>query len=434
MEKAFALLVCMRVFVLCLLVAISQISLATNPQNLTGNTSESLKHKLLAVGVPAWIFELNGKAVVEAEAAEINGFAISKLMLPVTLSAEQIGIHGASLQLANGRVNAELQINLVADRFQLAVAASDINLDTKQDLTDSVDQEYIFGTTQLTPTWMEYLHGEAKLTASDVRYRDANFSEFDGRSVFDGERFVAHFNAQIDNGSITGKLNRSYRADQIRADIRGQNISLSKIAGLSEFMTEVPVDFQFLASSRGNTARAIASNLSGELIAEFGRGNINIQKLDKLSKDILSLTLSSLIPISVSPTPSVLECGAIELNMTNGLSVSENSIALRTQNLAIMGGGTIDLAQENLNLVLYPRARNNGKYQSKTAVSDVTISGPFNDLAVNPHIGGLIKQGISLTSKIASYGLSKLAIPIFDWATPPDAACMESLQAIGRSE
>ena len=85
-----------------------------------------------------------------------------------------------------------------------------------------------------------------------------------------------------------------------------------------------------------------------------------------------------------------------------------------------MGGGKIDFANEKLDIRLHPHARRKNTINTKSAVKEVKLSGSLRDVEVSPQLGGIINQGISLTTKIAALGLSKLRLPLLDWAAPAD--------------
>ena len=400
---------------------------AEEAANPTTTNPATLEDVLIKSGLPAWLLQLTGDVSIEIDELQYDGNSYSDLIIPINLQNEDLRVHQASLKIDDGKLTMNFDYDRHVNRFIATATGNGLEIDLFRNEDESEPSTDLFNSKRLLPAWVETLRGSLKIDVQESVIDQLDYSKLTLVSQFSESNLNATFDGNINNASFHGSLIHTYENSLTKLALEGTNLKLDLLPSTRGHVQDIPTDFRVDISGFGDSMRQIATSVNGTMLVEFGSGNINIDKLNSLSKDILSLTLTSLIPISLGPTDSVLECGALKLDINNGIAVSDNTIALRTNTLAIMGGGEINFKAESLDLMLEPHARNSGKLNTKTAIKNISIEGPFTDLSVTPHLGGIINQGISLTAKIASLGLAKIPIPVLDWAAPADIACMKSL-------
>lgn len=399
-----------------------------NDQSPVTNPVAPLEKLLLEAGLPAWMLGSDGDLSFEAEEVSIGTEKFRQVNVPISFNQNGIHVKEASFVAFEGDANLSVSIDRARQAFTAQVQLNNVHLKTEQDLKPTDDtHEFIFSEMVLVPAWAADLTGSIDVAAINSQVDDIELRDVRFRADSDRSSLSVKINGTTNNGNLQGEISHRFDTQKTNIDIQGQSVPLSLLPVTREYVEHINLDFRVDVVTSGTSARQWVSAMDGKIITEFDGGKINIKKLDKLSQDILSLTLTSLLPISLGPSHSNIECGAIVLKPAKGIALDENAIALRTENLAIMGGGEINFAAEQLAIALRPHARKSGKLNTKTAIKEVSIHGPFQDLEVKPHLGGIINQGISLTTKIANFGLSKIGVPLLDWAAPADVACMKSL-------
>ena len=420
-------------FLVCLALASSSLHAAElRKPRIDTKVMQGLQKVLKNAGVPSWFFTINGDLTVTADKVVFKENTLHNVTLPVFLTDDLVHISNAKFSALDGDFVVKLELPKQRQGFSAHVQFSNIVLPSLSNTATAESEttpKLLFDNAALIPNWLHHLNGSLVIAGSNVQFDQVNAHNLEAQIVFSPQDVATTIRSLTDNGSIKGEISHTYETKQTSFDLEGQSVALSLLPAAREYAENIAVDFKIDIATGGSSAREWVSGMNGEIIAEFGNGKINVQKLDKLSQDILSLTLTSLLPISLGSTSARFDCGAIKLDVTNGLARSENSIALRTENLAIMGGGEINFANEQVALSLHPHARRTGKLNAKSAIKEVTVAGPIMDLQVKPRLGGIINQGISLTTKIATLSLSKIGIPILDWAAPADIACMKSLNS-----
>ena len=393
---------------------------------------QTLQELLDTAGVPNWLLLLD--ATIDFEAGEIRTetVTLSNVKVPIEIARQTITINEAHAHGFEGDLSFDLLIDQDADSFDATIRAENIALahaSAPHPETDLQNPARIFSNAEILPQWLSAYRGRLTLELSSFRVNETVFQQFNGDFNLQQEILSGRIQGELIEGHIQVNFVHQHKDETTRITAVGTAIPLDLMSATRDYWIDTALSFELNLDGQGRSARNFAETLNGGVIVETMHGNIDVRKLEKLSQDILSLTLSSVVPFTIERKTSHLECGVLKFSIENGVANSDNAIALRTQNLAVMGGGKIDFAGETLDIRLHPHARSTKKINTKTAVKELKLSGPLTDIQVTPQLGGIINQGISLTTKIAALSLSKLRLPLFDWAAPADVACMSSLEA-----
>ena len=165
---------------------------------------------------------------------------------------------------------------------------------------------------------------------------------------------------------------------QLQAD----NLILGQL--ISQIQSEVPVkgkgNLLLDVSSKGHSAHALASNLSGSLRFELEEASIPSQYIEFLSVDVLGWVVRQ---SRLKEVYTRLDCILMDFDIEQGLASSQLLLA-GGPNLFVNGVASVDLGEESIDMVLLPRQKKNLFSQ----MPPVKIKGPLK----NPVVQALPKK------------------------------------------
>ena len=161
--------------------------------------------------------------------------------------------------------------------------------------------------------------------------------------------------------------------------------------------------------SQGDSIAALMGNLDGLLVAELNNAELKKTLLSSFGAGMLS----QLNPLDSEQT--TLECAIARFDFTDGMMEFEDKLAAQTTEVTWLGGGTVNLKTEEIDLGIAPKAR-----QIISSITNIDIASLIN-------VGGTLGEpsfGIDLldagqkyaeyTAFIATGGLSFLAKKAYD--------------------
>lgn len=183
---------------------------------------------------------------------------------------------------------------------------------------------------------------------------------------------------------------------------------LLKQRGLTD-IAQGKLDANVDVAGAGGSVRALMAGLNGSVFVKTENGKIDSNALNIVSSDVMSV-----LPGFNSKDDKTLKCGVVNLKITDGIA-GVHSMVFETGGLSAIGVGNIDLREEQLALVVDPRAKNASL--ASAAVVPVAITGTFlqpewalNKGAIAGNVAGTVAKG---AAAIATGGLSLLAESVF---------------------
>jgi uncharacterized protein involved in outer membrane biogenesis len=193
--------------------------------------------------------------------------------------------------------------------------------------------------------------------------------------------------------------------------------------------TDVTVRLQ----GKGNTVRAVAAGLNGEVLVVTGEGRINNRAIDLAGGNVVLQLLGMLNPFTKQESHTTLKCATFHYDISDGIATTKNGIALETDKVQILGSGTINLKNERLELLIESRP-NEGivKDTVKTLIPGtgvslanlVKVGGTLADPKLRLNPTGVAKEGVSVTAAVATGGLSMIAESLFKEVTKDASPCL----------
>ena len=177
-----------------------------------------------------------------------------------------------------------------------------------------------------------------------------------GHITIDSNAVPAAFETRLDL--------RAVQLSQLFPTIKTTKSSLGKISG------------QIDLKGRGNSAAQMLGSASGDVAVLMGKGEIS-----NLLLEFINLNGGEVIKFLLSGDRNVeLRCAAAAFDVKQGLMTSK-IIVLDTTDTVINGSGHISLANETLDILLYPQPKDQGILSLR---SPLKISGTFAAPAAGP--------------------------------------------------
>ena len=190
------------------------------------------------------------------------------------------------------------------------------------------------------------------------------------------------------------------------------------------------IDLLVDLSMAGRTPHELASSASGLGVVSLAGGLIDDSAIDLIAADLIVTVLESLNPFSARDTGAVgLECGVLLLDIEDGIAILE-PMAVKTENVTILGHGSVDLATEELELEWVTKPRKG------FGLSASTITNPYIKLGgtlTQPKLDVKPVEAITSTGMaVATGGLVLLGRGLWDRISSEKDVCAKGLSEAGR--
>jgi AsmA protein len=230
----------------------------------------------------------------------------------------------------------------------------------------------------------------------------------------------------VTGGQITSRIRLDGRNSPIsaHASVQVRKVSLSKLSNtIARSSTKIGrLNGNFDLDGRGNSVGNMLASANGKVVAVLEGGLVS-----KLLMEKVGLHLWEILTLSLTGDRMVnLRCAVAAFDVTQG-KMRTTALVFETQVTTVYGTGSIDLAQEELDLVLEPRT----KYTSPLALrSPIYVSGSFAQPRVEfDKVRVLVRAAGALT--IGSVSPLLALIPLVDAGSGKDIDCAQILRKAG---
>jgi uncharacterized protein involved in outer membrane biogenesis len=241
----------------------------------------------------------------------------------------------------------------------------------------------------------------------------------------DGALTLEPLNFGFAGGNIVSNIKLNAKQDPIgaHATISMRSIRLNKLFPTVELMkdSEGAVGVLIKFSGRGNSVATMLATATGEGSFATSGG-----ALSNLLIEYIGLDGGEIIKyLVVGDRETAIRCGVASFDVTDGLATSR-SIVFDTVDTQIVGSGTVNLRDEQLDIVLKPHPKD---VSILVVRSPVHIIGSFAKPDVRIDKGGLIKRGGSAVLLGLINPLAAL-IPLIETGKGTDANCKQLLATV----
>jgi len=339
----------------------------------------------------------NGKA---ADSWQLSGFELVTAQGPLR----------GTLTLTTGGPRPSLAGNLAAARFDLrpwqpAPKAGD-------------DGGPLFDDTPLALGALRRVDLELALAVGALETRQARIDDLSASlSLAAGRLQVPKLTGTMDGGRLRAALELDLRGDvpALEHALFLQGLALERyVAPRGGHGGSATVDLAVTAS--GRTPAALAASARGhvrldarDIVLEHS-GN----SLGAATTDLLLQLVNVLNPLASRDPRTRIECAVVNFPLQDGVLKAAQGLAVRTDKLNILGGGTVELASEKIDLGVNPKPREGIGLNLAGLADFVRIGGTLRTPRPVTDGVGAASAGLKVGAAFATGGLSVLAEGLLD--------------------
>ncbi len=282
---------------------------------------------------------------------------------------------------------------------------------------------------------LDDMDADLALSATRIATGYGDLTDATARLRLDHGRLgVEPVTARLAGGAVTAALavdSAPGRIATVTARLHGADIELGRMlheAAGSDALAGGPTRVTLDLHARGASPRALAASLDGEAVASVGPGRIRNTAIDWAGGDLALQVLGSLDPLAKSEDTTDLQCAALRFTLRHGIATADKGIAAETPKVAVVGGGTVDLRSEAIDIAIAPRAREGmGVNLGNTLAGLTRIGGTLADPTLTVDEAGAARTAASVGAAVATGGLSLLGQLIYDKAIADPHPCRTAL-------
>jgi uncharacterized protein involved in outer membrane biogenesis len=331
-----------------------------------------------------------------------------------------------NLEAASGksRANGALKLALQGERREFA-ARLDAPLLDLQELyaagTKSPGQPKparsdgrVFSADPLPVATLKALEGKAELHVEKLRLADGRVAEGIGaRFVFKQGKIVGEeVKIRLDGRDLRLNLDADASSGKdlaVSGAVAGEKIPLAALTGVMGMAAApegAPTDVAVQFSGRGGSVRALMASANGNVRIAIGPGRIKNRAID-FGADVTEL-LNALNPARNRDEYSDLKCAVLRFPVRNGIATIDNGIAAETSKVRLLGGGTVNLRTEQLELGFRPAANSGLGVGVGGLARFAKVGGTLADPQVGLDMAGASGAAAAAGAAVLTGGLSLL--------------------------
>ncbi len=218
-------------------------------------------------------------------------------------------------------------------------------------------------TAKIPVAWLHAGNADLQLAADTLVWNQTDYSALQLHAVLNnGVLTLAPVTGQLPGGSVTASAVIDASHDPATESLKLNAPAMAVGPLLKAFhlpsSAQGTVQVQINASGQGDSLQPIAASLNGQLGLAMVNGVVDGTVLDGLFGSVLH---GVNLPTNLigSQGPVVVRCMATRLDATNGIGTFR-ALALDSSRLRMQGSGTVDFANDTLNLTLRPQVRISG--------------------------------------------------------------------------
>ncbi|NKB63503.1 MAG: AsmA family protein [Gammaproteobacteria bacterium] len=203
---------------------------------------------------------------------------------------------------------------------------------------------------------------------------------------------------------------------EVTLSLMGMDVDESSIALFDELdiIESGAFSMEMSLNGRGYSVAEIASTANGSIKFLVDDARISNAGLNLLGGDWVSQFLLTINPFREKETHTGVECGVGHFLVEDGVLNGKSGLALKTDKITFIGGGTIDLSDENIRILIAPKARKGFGISTSSIAKMIRVGGNLSEPKVEVDPAGILKTGVALGAAIASSGLSLVAQGLVD--------------------
>jgi len=246
-----------------------------------------------------------------------------------------------------------------------------------------------------------------------------------------GELNIDPIQAHLAGGNINGTILLKKIEDEANLDMKfdALNISMEALGATGDNLvdggiTDIVVDF----SGQGKSAHQIVASLNGEFVLEIQEATVDNNVFELIGTDLFLELVNTLSPFVKKSKTTEIECLALKFTAEDGVLSSRKQMAVETSRMKIVGSGKIDMHTENIAIGFTPIAKKGIGVNIGNVVKFVYLGGTLGNPKIENNPLGIVESGATVTSAIATGGLSLIAESLFQRVIHAGSLCNKALE------
>jgi len=192
-------------------------------------------------------------------------------------------------------------------------------------------------------------------------------------------------------------------------------------------VTDVVLNF----SGQGKSSHQLVSSLNGEFVFEMQKATVDNAMFELIGTDLFLELINTLSPFVKKTKTTELECVAIKFTAEEGILLSNKQMAIESNRMKIVGSGKVDMHTENIAIGFTPIAKKGIGINVGSIVKFVYLGGTLSNPKMENDPIGIVESGATVTTAIATGGLSLIAESLFKRVTHAGSLCNKALEDSG---
>jgi len=295
----------------------------------------------------------------------------------------------------------------------------------------------VFPNTPLPVAALRALDADLGVQVGKLVLDDQQLSDVALTVALNGGRLaIKPFRFGLAGGVVEGEANldAAGKTPAVALRLQGRQVEIGKLAGKGPIIggkSDLKADLK----GSGDSVRAIMASATGETSVGVGEGKLRNKAVDLAAGDLLFQVLGALNPFAKSEDTTQMTCAAVRFVIRDGVATADKGIAMRTNQVDVVGSGTVDLRSEELDLGIKPRARGGvGLSLSSPLAGLVKVGGTIAKPSIGIDAAGTLKTAASVGAGVATGGLSVVGEMLIDKVTADEDPCRTALGLAQQSQ
>ena len=179
----------------------------------------------------------------------------------------------------------------------------------------------------------------------------------------------------------------------------------------------------------GNSVASLMASMQGSARVKLQDAKLTNDLVELAGSDVLLEVLNKLNPFIQDDPSTQLECVFAQFNIENGLVQVQDKFSVETGKMRIAGRGSVNLADETLDITFAPSAKTGIGVSVGSLVKFLKLGGTL--MAPSPEVDalGALQSGVAIGAAVSTGGVSVLAEGLAKRVVNAGSACDQSQQA-----
>ncbi len=338
-------------------------------------------------------------------------------------------VNWSSIEHESGNVSNEIDAKLVSNRLNTeSVLASE---------NENTDESRLLSRDKLSLEWLDNLTSTLDWEIRQLSTESLELDRVVIKAKVDSDELVFSGRGYSKQGPLDIKLRlENHDVPKVDLSIIGRDVDVSSLAILDELdiIDSGIFSMEMNVMGQGFSVAQIASVADGNIKFEVHDARIRNEGLNLLGGDLASQFLLTINPFRKEDNYTGVECGVGHFTVEKGVLKGKSGLAMKTDKVTLVGGGTIDLSDESIKILIAPKARKGFGISTSSIAKMIRIGGSLSDPKVEVDPAGIFKTGVALGAAIVSSGLSLVAQGLVDRVRANLDVCETALRYPDRQE